>query len=61
MLVGILVIALLTVAAALVFGIFSLFKGGEFNQRHGNQAMRWRVILQAIALLIFTVILLFSR
>ena len=61
MFVGLLIVALLAVAASLFFGIVSLFKGGEFNRRYGNQAMRWRVILQAITLLVFTFVLMFAR
>ncbi|MEI8295024.1 MAG: twin transmembrane helix small protein [Alphaproteobacteria bacterium] len=61
MLIGLLIIALLSVVAALAFGVFALFKGGDFNRRYGNKAMRWRIILQAVALLIFTLALMFSR
>jgi hypothetical protein len=60
-LIGLLIIVLIAVVASLAFGIFSLFKGGDFNHRYGNKAMRWRVILQAVALLIFTLVLMFSR
>ena len=33
-------------------------RGGEFNKRHGNKLMRYRVIAQAVALLIFAVAML---
>ncbi len=46
---------------ALVFGLFSLFKGGEFNARYGNKAMQWRVLLQGFAIILFTLMLIFGR
>lgn len=42
-------LALLTVVASLGLGIFSLARGGEFNAKWGNRAMRWRVTSQAVA------------
>ena len=42
-------LALVAVGVALVIGIFSMVKGGEFNDKYGNALMRWRVALQAIA------------
>ena len=29
--------------------------GGEFNRRYGNRLMRYRVIMQAVALLLFAI------
>lgn len=53
--------ALGATVAALVFGLFSLFKGGEFNAKYGNKAMQWRILLQGIAIVLFTLILIFGR
>ncbi|PZQ46104.1 MAG: hypothetical protein DI551_05705, partial [Micavibrio aeruginosavorus] len=33
--------------------LFSMVKGGEFNQKYGNKLMRARVIMQGIALALF--------
>ena len=52
-------IAALMVLAVLVLGIASFGVGGEFNRRHANRLMRWRVILQFVAvvlILLFTVV-----
>ena len=52
-------IAALMVLAVLVLGIASFGMGGEFNRRHANRLMRWRVILQFVAvvlILLFTVV-----
>lgn len=43
-------IALGAVAAALVVGLFALFKGGEFGRSYSNRLMRLRVLTQAIAI-----------
>ena len=45
-------LALLAVVAVLVLGIVSMLKGGEFNDRYGNRLMRWRVILQVVAVVL---------
>ena len=44
--------ALLAVTAALAFGIYTLFRGGEFGRSYSNKAMRMRVLLQALAIAI---------
>ena len=44
------VISLLAVLAPLGLGIYGMVRGGEFNAKHGNRLMRWRVTLQAVAI-----------
>lgn len=44
------IIAMLAVAGTLAIGIFSMVKGGAFNDKYGNKLMRLRVILQGVAL-----------
>ena len=53
--------ALGATVGALGFGLVALFKGGEFNAKYGNRAMRWRILLQAITLILFTLMLIFGR
>ena len=43
-------LALASVLAALVLGILSMARGGEFNAKYGNMLMRARVITQFVAL-----------
>jgi hypothetical protein len=43
------VVACLVVVGILVTGIGGFAKGGEFNRRHGNRMMRWRIIAQFVA------------
>ncbi len=51
------IVALLSVLGSLAFGLFSMFKGGDFDKKHSNQAMRWRILLQSLALIIFFILL----
>jgi hypothetical protein len=43
------VAACLVVVGILITGIGGFAKGGEFNRRHGNRMMRWRIIAQFVA------------
>jgi hypothetical protein len=45
-------IACLAVVGILLFGIGSFAKGGEFNKKYANKAMRWRIIAQFAAVLL---------
>ena len=36
----------------LTVGIGGFARGGEFNRRHGNRLMRWRIIAQALAVVL---------
>lgn len=46
------VIAMLAVAVTLFAGIFGMVRGGNFNAKWGNKLMRWRVMFQAIAIVL---------
>ncbi|WCR10412.1 twin transmembrane helix small protein [Paracoccus stylophorae] len=43
------VLSALVVLAILATGIGGFARGGEFNRKHGNRLMRWRIIAQAVA------------
>ncbi len=51
------VVAIAAVAITLGFGLYSLFRGGEFARSHSNRLMRLRVALQALAIVILLVAL----
>ena len=53
-------IATLAVAAVLVVGLYSLYRGGDFARTHSNKLMRLRVLLQAIAVLVIMLVLFFT-
>lgn len=44
--------ALLAVAVTLGFGIYALFRGGDFGRSYSNKLMRLRVALQFLAVLV---------
>lgn len=43
-------IACLAVLVILMIGIGGFAKGGDFNRKHANRVMRWRIGAQAIAI-----------
>ena len=53
-----LIIAMVAVVGVLFFGLFSMARGGAFNQRNANRLMRWRVALQAFAVLLFVLFMM---
>lgn len=44
--------AIAAVAITLGFGLYSLYRGGDFSRSHSNKLMRLRVALQAVAVLL---------
>lgn len=54
-------LAALAVLAILMVGIGGFAKGGEFNRRHANRLMRWRVIAQAVAVALILVFVALRR
>jgi hypothetical protein len=45
-------LALGAVAVTLAFGIYALFRGGDFGRAWSNRLMRLRVVMQAVALVV---------
>ena len=56
----VLVICLLALVSVLIWGVVTMGIGGKYNSKWSNKIMRYRVFLQAIALLVFVVILAIS-
>lgn len=54
-------IALAATLAVLMAGVFTMARGGEFNQKYGNRLMRWRVILQGAALVLLMLAILLAN
>ncbi|MFC3067815.1 twin transmembrane helix small protein [Phenylobacterium soli] len=44
--------ALAAVTIVLAFGIYALFRGGDFGRSYSNKLMRLRVLMQFIAVVI---------
>ncbi|HGG05555.1 MAG TPA: twin transmembrane helix small protein [Aliiroseovarius sp.] len=55
------IIAVLIVAVILFTGIIGFAKGGEFNRKHANRIMRYRIVAQAIAIALILLYVLFRR
>ncbi|GAB5509853.1 MAG: hypothetical protein Rhims3KO_12540 [Hyphomicrobiales bacterium] len=54
----IIVLVLAAVGAVLLFGLGNMIKGGSANR--SQQLMRWRVILQAIAIVVVMAVVWFT-
>jgi hypothetical protein len=45
-------VACFVVLGILLFGIGTFARGGEFNKRHANRIMRWRIGVQFVAVVL---------
>lgn len=50
--------AVLVVLVILMIGLGSFARGGEFNRRNANRLMRYRIIAQAVAIVLVLVFVL---
>ena len=50
-------LAIAAVAVTLGFGIYSLYRGGDYSRSNSNKLMRLRVVLQATAIVLLMVAL----
>ena len=57
----ILFLSLLTVFVILGWGVITMARGGDYNKSKSNLIMRYRIVFQAIAIIIFITILLIRR
>jgi len=56
--VTLMVIAMLITLGVLFAGLVVMARGGEFNRKYGNRLMRYRVLAQGVALLLFAIAML---
>ena len=54
-------LAALAVFAILMVGIGGFARGGEFNRKHANRIMRYRIAAQAVAVALILVFVFFRR
>jgi len=57
----IVVVSVLVVLLILMVGIGGMAKGGEFNRKNANRLMRWRIIAQAVAVVLILIFVFFRR
>jgi len=48
-------IAIAAVTITLGFGVYTLYRGGDFARSNSNKLMRLRIVLQAVAVLLLVV------
>ena len=53
--------ALGIVAAILGWGVLTMARGGEYNIKNSNRIMRFRIIFQAIALVVILILIWWKR
>ena len=58
---SILFLSMGSVVLILAWGLITMARGGEYNKSKSNLIMRYRIVLQALAVLIFVCILLYKR
>ena len=49
------------VVLILAWGLITMARGGEYNKSKSNTIMRYRIVFQAIAIIIFVFLLLYKR
>ena len=54
-------LSMILVFVILAWGLITMARGGEYNKSYSNILMRYRIIFQAIAILIFICLLIYKR
>ena len=57
----ILVASLLIVAGILGWGVLTMARGGSYNVKNSNRIMRYRIIFQALAIVVILVLMWLRR
>lgn len=57
-LIVLLAVAMGGVLLVLLVGVGAMARGGDFNRRNANKLMRWRVVLQLVAVVLFLLLVL---
>ena len=58
---SILFLSMGSVVLILAWGLITMARGGEYNKSKSNLIMRYRIVLQALAVLIFVCLLYYKR
>jgi hypothetical protein len=59
--IALVIIAMLMTLGVLFAGLITMVKGGEFNRKYSNKLMRWRVMMQGVAILLFAIAMLMKN
>ena len=58
---SILYISMTIVVLVLGWGLITMARGGEYNKSKSNLLMRYRIVFQALAILIFVCLLMYKK
>ncbi len=54
-------VACILVLVILTIGVGGFAKGGDFNRKHANRIMRYRIAAQAVAVVLILIFVFFRR
>jgi len=57
----ILYISMAIVVLVLGWGLITMARGGDYNKSKSNLLMRYRIVIQALAILIFVCLLMYKK
>lgn len=57
----IMIIAMFAVVGILMLGIGGFAKGGDFNRKHANRIMRYRIYAQFVAVILILAVVYFTK
>lgn len=57
----VMIVAMLVVLGILMVGIGGFAKGGDFNRKHANRIMRYRIYAQFVAVLLILAVVYFAK
>ena len=57
----VMIVAMLAVLGILMVGIGGFAKGGDFNRKHENRIMRYRIYAQFVAVLLILAVVYFAK
>jgi len=57
----VMVVAMLAVLGILMVGIGGFAKGGDFNRKHANRIMRYRIYAQFVTVLLILSVVYFAK
>lgn len=56
-----LLLAMFATLGVLMVGLVGMARGGEFNRKYGNKLMRWRILLQGLAVILLALLVLVGK
>ncbi|WP_293440747.1 twin transmembrane helix small protein [Planktotalea sp.] len=57
----VMIVAMLAVLGILMVGIGGFAKGGDFNRKHANRIMRYRIYAQFVTVLLILAVVYFAK